>query len=262
VETGATGDLVRHRLTKGAATDRVDLKSPASHSDSTDLSRSLGVEGARWVSTDPRMASPGGLRTFADSRRKPRDCNDRPLAQLLYERRRLAGAEKLGVWRKSPRSQLETRNPVQLNQWVTTTSGLQVNYCERYVSMSLRLHPVEALYHPCRLRGSSLWVDCGRSGGLVENGSGGWALHSLESALSRALGRLEPFSRARLAVANGWRAVLGLDTWMGGAPLTAIWHSVDCWRMLMVPPFAAVERNRVTERLTAVTHLARIEIIP
>jgi hypothetical protein len=36
VETGATGDLVRPRLTKGAATDRVDLKSPASHSDSTD----------------------------------------------------------------------------------------------------------------------------------------------------------------------------------------------------------------------------------
>ena len=35
VETGATGDLVRHRQTKGAATDRVDLKPPASHSDST-----------------------------------------------------------------------------------------------------------------------------------------------------------------------------------------------------------------------------------
>ena len=28
VETGATGDLVRHRQTKGAATDRVDLKPP------------------------------------------------------------------------------------------------------------------------------------------------------------------------------------------------------------------------------------------
>src|SRR5262244_3698590 len=35
VETGATGDLVRHRQTKGAATDMVDLKPPASHSDST-----------------------------------------------------------------------------------------------------------------------------------------------------------------------------------------------------------------------------------
>ena len=35
VETGATGDLMRHRQTKGAATDRVDLKPPASHSDST-----------------------------------------------------------------------------------------------------------------------------------------------------------------------------------------------------------------------------------
>jgi hypothetical protein len=35
VETGATGDLVRHRQTKEAATDMVDLKPPASHSDST-----------------------------------------------------------------------------------------------------------------------------------------------------------------------------------------------------------------------------------
>jgi hypothetical protein len=35
VETGTTGDLVRHRQTKGAATDMVDLKPPASHSDST-----------------------------------------------------------------------------------------------------------------------------------------------------------------------------------------------------------------------------------
>jgi len=40
VETGATGDLVRHRQTKGAATDMVDLKPPASHSDSTTLTRS------------------------------------------------------------------------------------------------------------------------------------------------------------------------------------------------------------------------------
>ena len=36
VKTGTTGDLVRHRQTKGAATDRVDLKPPASHSDSTE----------------------------------------------------------------------------------------------------------------------------------------------------------------------------------------------------------------------------------
>ena len=35
VETGTTDDLVRHRQTKGAATDMVDLKPPASHSDST-----------------------------------------------------------------------------------------------------------------------------------------------------------------------------------------------------------------------------------
>jgi hypothetical protein len=31
VETGTTGELVRHRQTKGAATDMVDLKPPAPH---------------------------------------------------------------------------------------------------------------------------------------------------------------------------------------------------------------------------------------
>ncbi|MGC2223379.1 MAG: hypothetical protein WA624_13965, partial [Methylocella sp.] len=35
VETGATGELVRHRQTKGAATDMPGLKPPAPHSDST-----------------------------------------------------------------------------------------------------------------------------------------------------------------------------------------------------------------------------------
>jgi hypothetical protein len=35
VETGATGELVRHRQTKGAATDMFGLKPPAPHSDST-----------------------------------------------------------------------------------------------------------------------------------------------------------------------------------------------------------------------------------
>ena len=40
VETGTTSELVRHRQTKGAATDMVDLKPPASHSDSTTLNRS------------------------------------------------------------------------------------------------------------------------------------------------------------------------------------------------------------------------------
>src|SRR3979409_2138420 len=39
VETGTTGELVRHRQTKGAATDMLDLKPPASHSDSTILGR-------------------------------------------------------------------------------------------------------------------------------------------------------------------------------------------------------------------------------
>ena len=33
----------------------------------------------------------------------------------------VAGCGKLGVWRKSPRSQLETRDPCQLNQWVAAT---------------------------------------------------------------------------------------------------------------------------------------------
>ena len=37
VETGATGELVRHRQTKGAATDMFGLKPPAPHSDSTNL---------------------------------------------------------------------------------------------------------------------------------------------------------------------------------------------------------------------------------
>jgi hypothetical protein len=36
-------------------------------------------------------------------------------------RKAYQAAEKLGVWRKSPRSQLETRDPFQLNQWVTAT---------------------------------------------------------------------------------------------------------------------------------------------
>ena len=36
METGATGELVRHRQTKGAATDMFGLKPPAPHSDSTD----------------------------------------------------------------------------------------------------------------------------------------------------------------------------------------------------------------------------------
>jgi hypothetical protein len=44
VKTGTTGDLVRHRQTKGAATDMVDLKPPASHSDSTQAwSERIGV---------------------------------------------------------------------------------------------------------------------------------------------------------------------------------------------------------------------------
>ena len=37
METGATGELVRHRQTKGAATDMFGLKPPAPHSDSTAL---------------------------------------------------------------------------------------------------------------------------------------------------------------------------------------------------------------------------------
>ena len=41
VETGTTDELVRHRQTKGAATDMVDLKPPAPHSDSTDSRGSI-----------------------------------------------------------------------------------------------------------------------------------------------------------------------------------------------------------------------------
>jgi hypothetical protein len=37
VKTGTTGDLVRRRQTKGTATNMVDLKPPASHSDSTNV---------------------------------------------------------------------------------------------------------------------------------------------------------------------------------------------------------------------------------
>ena len=39
VETRATGELVRHRQTKGAATDMFGLKPPAPHSDSTENGR-------------------------------------------------------------------------------------------------------------------------------------------------------------------------------------------------------------------------------
>ena len=49
VETGATGELVRHRQTKGAATDMSGLKPPAPHSDSTDSGGSTA---------DQRMTAP------------------------------------------------------------------------------------------------------------------------------------------------------------------------------------------------------------
>ena len=42
VETGATGELVRHRQTKGAATDMFGLKPPAPHSNSTMERRTHG----------------------------------------------------------------------------------------------------------------------------------------------------------------------------------------------------------------------------
>ena len=44
-KTGAMGDLVRPRQTKGAAADRVDLTPPASRSDSNDLRRSAPAVG-------------------------------------------------------------------------------------------------------------------------------------------------------------------------------------------------------------------------
>src|SRR6185437_757322 len=68
VETGATGDLVRHRHTKGAATDRVDLKPPASHSDSTKTTSSPAkVERRLWDQKgDDRRSAPQRARR-ADS---------------------------------------------------------------------------------------------------------------------------------------------------------------------------------------------------
>jgi hypothetical protein len=48
VETGATGELVRHRQTKGAATDMFGLKPPAPHSDSTILTRTT-TSPASWL---------------------------------------------------------------------------------------------------------------------------------------------------------------------------------------------------------------------
>jgi hypothetical protein len=55
VETGTTDELVRHRQTKGAATDMVDLKLPAPHSDSTGLSRPIVIT---------RMAGIGATKAF------------------------------------------------------------------------------------------------------------------------------------------------------------------------------------------------------
>jgi len=64
VETGATGDLVRHRQTKGAATDMVDLKPPASHSDSTIFDLQLDFLGRirsdQFGSDAQRKIDPGG----------------------------------------------------------------------------------------------------------------------------------------------------------------------------------------------------------
>jgi hypothetical protein len=65
VKTGATGDLVRHRQTKGAATDMVDLKSPASHSDSTGRTarRSCRALGPTGPCSRPRIGRfPKGIR--------------------------------------------------------------------------------------------------------------------------------------------------------------------------------------------------------
>jgi hypothetical protein len=55
VETGATGELVRHRQTKGAATDMSGLKPPAPHSDSTDTVEKLlaGERGGESFSIVP-----------------------------------------------------------------------------------------------------------------------------------------------------------------------------------------------------------------
>jgi hypothetical protein len=81
VETGTTGDLVRHRQTKGAATDMVDLKPPASHSDSTMNSHSHG-EGwmAEMARTRPLIVAP------------TKDCPWHSRTDLQFSRRSKRGA--------------------------------------------------------------------------------------------------------------------------------------------------------------------------
>ena len=69
VETGATGDLVRHRHTKGAATDRVDLKPPASHSDSTNSEHSPIARLTAGQRREPTFVT--RPQTYSGSRNQP-----------------------------------------------------------------------------------------------------------------------------------------------------------------------------------------------
>src|SRR6516164_9155243 len=57
VETGATGDLVRHRQTKGAATDRVDLKPPR-HTPTLPSLAAIAATGAPFVPGSNTAAHP------------------------------------------------------------------------------------------------------------------------------------------------------------------------------------------------------------
>ena len=69
-----------------------------------------GAEGGDAISGNAELRSSIAIVTF-------RDGLGRSIRLVVL----VAGCGKLGVWRKSPRSQLETRDPCQLNQWVAAT---------------------------------------------------------------------------------------------------------------------------------------------
>jgi hypothetical protein len=125
VETGATGDLVRHRQPKGAATDRVDLKPPASHSDSTisgrrrhPLHRSkrypeLSCRNRRDPLTLPGGDTPAGARRLApacpSASKKRRLRTGAPAAIRVYRLAALAVGAELAARRRIGRASLSYR---------------------------------------------------------------------------------------------------------------------------------------------------------
>ena len=77
VETGATGELVRHRQTKGAATDMFGLKPPAPHSNSTtfDFPRAC-----RTGPVNPNDRTCGGYSDTSESRQNRKSLDELSLA--------------------------------------------------------------------------------------------------------------------------------------------------------------------------------------